>query len=65
MPFRAKMLLLALAGVNMLVFHITIYRSLATWDGAARTPRAAKVAGGLSLGLWIGVVTMGRWIGFV
>jgi len=64
-PFRAKMLLLALAGVNMLVFHGTTYRSLATWDGAAHTPRAAKVAGGLSLALWIGVVTMGRWIGFV
>jgi hypothetical protein len=64
-PFRAKMLLLALAGVNMLVFHSTAYRSLARWDGAAPPPRAAKIAGGLSLALWIGVVTMGRWIGFV
>jgi hypothetical protein len=64
-PFRAKMLLLALAGVNMLLFHATTYRSVDSWGSAARTPRAAKLAGGLSLGLWIGVVTLGRWIGFV
>jgi hypothetical protein len=64
-PFRAKMLLLALAGINMLVFHATIHRSVDTWGGRPPTPRAAKISGGVSLGLWIGVVTLGRWIGFV
>jgi hypothetical protein len=29
------------------------------------TPRAAQIAGGLSLALWIGVVFAGRWIGFI
>jgi hypothetical protein len=64
-PFRAKMLLLTLAGINMLVFHATIHRSVDIWGRRPRTPRAAKISGGVSLGLWIGVVTLGRWIGFV
>ena len=64
-PFRAKMLLLTLAGLNMLAYHATIHRSVDLWGRRAPTPRAAKISGGLSLGLWIGVVTMGRWIGFV
>jgi hypothetical protein len=64
-PFRAKMLLLVLAGVNMWVFHATIHRSIKVWGRQPRTPPAAKISGGVSLGLWIGVVTLGRWIGFV
>jgi len=64
-PFRAKMLLLVLAGVNMWVFHATIHRSIEVWGRQPRTPRTAKISGGVSLGLWIGVVTLGRWIGFV
>jgi hypothetical protein len=64
-PFRAKMLLLSLAGINMVVFHATIYRSVDIWGRRPPTPRIAKISGGVSLGLWIGVVTLGRWIGFV
>ncbi len=64
-PFRAKMLLLVLAGINMLVFHATTLRSVEVWGRQVRPPRAAKISGGISLGLWIGVVTFGRWIGFV
>lgn len=64
-PFRAKMLLLVLAGLNMAVFHATVYRSVDVWGRQRQTPRAAKVSGGISLALWIGVVTLGRWIGFV
>jgi hypothetical protein len=64
-PFRAKMSLLLLAGINMLVFHATTNKSIEVWGHQAHTPRAAKISGGISLGLWIGVVTFGRWIGFV
>ena len=64
-PFRAKMVLLALAGINMLAYHATIHRSIDLWGRRPPTPRAAKISGGLSLGLWIGVVVLGRWIGFV
>jgi hypothetical protein len=64
-PFRAKMVLLALAGLNMAVFHATTHGSIGVWGSQQHTPRAAKISGGISLGLWIGVVTLGRWIGFV
>ncbi len=64
-PFRIKMLLLALAGLNMLVFHFTTYRSVHLWDKEKPTLLAAKVSGALSLCFWIGVVAAGRWIAFV
>ncbi len=62
--FRAKIALIALAGVNMLAFHGLVGRDAAGWRDAASTPRRARVAGALSLLLWIGVVACGRWIGF-
>jgi hypothetical protein len=63
--FRIKMLLIILAGVNALIFQLTALRSLPEWDVKARTPRSAKIAGIVSIFLWCGVVTAGRWIGFV
>jgi uncharacterized membrane protein len=64
-PFRIKILLLALAGLNMAVFQTTGYRSVAAWNDDVKTPRAARIAAGVSMALWIGVVFAGRWIGFV
>ena len=63
--FQLKMLLIFLAGVNALVFHLTAYRRVAARDITPVTPLAARVAGALSLLLWVGVVAAGRWIGFV
>ena len=54
-----KIALMVLAFVNALVFHFTTYRSVAKWDTAG-PPLGAKVAGGLSLALWAGVVAFGR-----
>lgn len=62
--FRIKMVLLMLAGMNMLVFHGITYRGVGQWDTLPRPPVGAKIAGGTSLLLWIGVVAFGRWIGF-
>ncbi|HTX15207.1 MAG TPA: DUF6644 family protein [Candidatus Baltobacteraceae bacterium] len=63
-PFRLKMLTLLLAGVNTAYFEFWTRRGIAAWNNAVRTPRAAKLAGGISLVLWILVVAFGRWIGF-
>ena len=63
-PFRLKMVLLGLAGLNMLLFHFLTYRSVHDWDDADRAPSSARFAGALSLTFWIGVVVFGRWIGF-
>ena len=63
-PFRAKMVLLLLAGINMAVFHLGSYRKVALWDRASITPTGARVAGAVSLTLWVVIVAAGRWIGF-
>lgn len=64
-PFKLKMVVLALAGVNMLVFELLTARSMGQWDADPRDiPMSARVAGFLSLTFWIGVVVLGRWIGF-
>ena len=62
--FRIKLLLIVLAGLNMAVFHFTIYRSGMKWDDSAVTPAWAKVIGSVSTLLWLGVIIAGRWIGF-
>jgi hypothetical protein len=63
-PMRLKMLLLVIAGFNMLVFHFVTYRSVGEWDEAPRTPFPVRLAGATSLLLWTGIVVFGRWIGF-
>ena len=62
--FIAKITLIALAGVNMAVFHLIDARNLDEWENDALPPLFARVAGGLSLFLWVSVVACGRWIGF-
>ncbi len=63
-PFRIKLLLLALAGVNMLVFQLRAWPQVRPLPADAALPAAARWAGGLSLLFWVGVVTAGRWIAF-
>jgi hypothetical protein len=62
--FVAKMVLIGVAGLNMLVFHFVGARDLPKWENDRRPPLPARLAGGASIGLWIAVVACGRWIGF-
>jgi uncharacterized protein DUF6644 len=62
--FRTKMALLALAGVNMLVFELTAGRTIRQWDEAPSAPRLGRVVATLSLVLWVAVIFAGRIIGF-
>ena len=61
--FRMKFIFMALAALNMLVFHFGAYRRVADWD-MGRPPAAARLAGGLSISFWLAVIFFGRWIGF-
>jgi hypothetical protein len=63
LQFQLKFLCMFLAGVNMAVFHFGAYRHVLEWD-RIHPPRAARLAGALSIALWIGVIFFGRWIGF-
>lgn len=62
--FRAKMILLVFAGLNMVVFELTAGRTIRDWDTARSAPRLGKTAAVLSLALWVSIIFMGRIIGF-
>jgi hypothetical protein len=62
--FRGKMLLLLLAALNIWLFHSRVFPKVVGWDVDAIPPRAARIAGALSLAIWIGVVFSGRMIAY-
>lgn len=59
--FQLKMMLLLLAGVNVLVFHSLACRSVGTWEEDVIPPISARLAGSLSLLLWFAIVSAGIW----
>jgi hypothetical protein len=63
--FRMKLLLLLLVGLNPLIFHLTIYRTVDTWDIAPVTPIRARAAATCSLALWTGIIVAGRMIAYL
>jgi hypothetical protein len=62
--FRAKMVMLVLAGVNAWVFYKTVYGSVAEWDLDPVPPRRARLAGGLAIVLWAAMIMSGRMIAY-
>ena len=62
--FRLKVLFLLLAGVNVTVFHRTISRKMGEWNLDPVPPFRARLAGGISLALWAGIVVSGRMIAY-
>ncbi|HEY0264847.1 MAG TPA: DUF6644 family protein [Granulicella sp.] len=63
--FRIKLLLLLLVGLNPLIFHLTIYRRVNTWDVSDVTPIRARAAATASLLLWAGIIIAGRMIAYI
>jgi len=63
--FRVKLVLLFAAGLNALLFHAGVFRSVAAWDQHVPTPRAAKLSALLSLAIWTGVIACGRLIAYL
>jgi general stress protein CsbA len=62
--FQIKMALIALAGINMLGYHLIFAGRRDGGRTALLSSRSDRVVGAISLCLWIGVVACGRWIGF-
>lgn len=62
--FLGKMSVMALAGLNMMYFHMTTWRTAGHWELDPTFPAAAKTAGWLSLIFWVIVVFCARAIGF-
>jgi hypothetical protein len=62
--FLVKIALMAIAGLNVLVFHVMTYRGVAKWDHGVPAPWAAKLAGALSLAIWVAVAAYGRFTAY-
>jgi hypothetical protein len=62
--FVAKIFLICAAGLNMAIFRAISAKDLPRWENETRLPLPARLAGGLSILLWVAVIACGRWIGF-
>ena len=62
--FWIKSVMMVLAGVNAMAFHLGTYRSIARWDVAPRPPLGARLSGAFGLVLWALVVMSGRLIAY-
>ena len=56
--------MMLLAGLNVWLFHSRVYPGVIKWDLDPIPPKAARIAGAVSLALWIGVVVSGRMIAY-
>jgi hypothetical protein len=62
--FRLKLVAIVLAGINMAIFQKLTLNGVAAWDSKGPAPTAGRIAGALSVLLWIAVIFFARWIGF-
>jgi hypothetical protein len=62
--FRLKAAFLLVAGINVAVFHLGVWRKVGEWDLDPVPPFRARLAGGLSLTLWACIVVAGRMIAY-
>ena len=62
--FRAKMVFLVLALINIVVFHRRVQRNIDEWDTLAKPPGQVRAGAALSLIAWLCVITMGRFIAY-
>ena len=63
--FLLKLTLIAVAGVNALLFHVGVYRSIAAWETGQAAPPLAKAQALLSLVLWLAVICCGRLLAYI
>lgn len=63
--FRLKMLAVVLAGLNVVWFKRAVYPQLLASPDTTVLPANARLIGGLSLGLWFGVIVFGRLIPYL
>lgn len=62
--FRAKMLFLLIALINIVVFHFKVQRNIGQWNTLAKPPVAARASAAVSLTAWLLVILFGRFIAF-
>lgn len=63
--FHLKVIFLALAGINALVFEYTVLPKVQSLGQGDNAPLPAKVIAAISLFLWLGVMFFGRMLPFL
>lgn len=63
--FLLKMVLIGLALLNAWVFHRYTFKSANSWDVDVHPPLKAKLAGFISILLWVSVISCGRLIAYI
>jgi hypothetical protein len=64
LSFRIKLALLLAVGLNALIFQLTSYRTIKTWERDPVAPLPARVAAWVSITLWVCIVFAGRGIAY-
>ncbi len=62
--FTLKLGLIFLAGCNAIAFHAGPYGSVGAWDVDLPAPVLARLLAGLSIMLWLAVITCGRMLAY-
>jgi hypothetical protein len=62
--FRVKVLAMVLAAVNALVYHRFTERRIIQWDDVPGPPTAARMAGLVSISVWMTVIIAGRMMSY-
>jgi hypothetical protein len=62
--FRLKVIFLAVALVNILIFHWKVQKDRIRWDTLERPPGKARLSAVISLASWFLVIACGRFIAY-
>ena len=62
--FMLKMGLILAAGVNAALLHIGAMQAAGAWDTDVGPPMRVRLAAGLSIALWFGVIACGRLLAY-
>ncbi len=62
--FRWKAIFIFTAGLNILLFYTSMFRKVSRLGPNEPIPLGARLVGGVSLSLWMGVITAGRLLTF-
>ncbi|WP_116809799.1 DUF6644 family protein [Steroidobacter cummioxidans] len=61
---QLKLGLLAIALLNVALFHATTFRNAIRWNDASEAPASARVFAAVSLASWTAVIVTGRFIAY-
>lgn len=62
--FRLKLIFLAIAVINIFIFHYRVQKDRHLWDTAVKPPAKARASALVSIVSWVVVITFGRFIAY-